>query len=219
MNRLTELLRDSRFIAELFNGPCVPRSPDGEYAPLNAEWIDEAASDAVTEAFSRLMPEGMPYLTRIVVEKNPDTLHGGACVDENAKRTRYFVLTAIPETEYPFDLSFPLIQQMRLICLIAWETVRAALTAARADLRVVLANEPEPPILNNARLEWASVYLGKKPYVGIMRLVDQCRDGDAPDIGGDFDVHLFKAREMAPDPFIDRLIAAYDADRPDAKEE
>ena len=44
----------------------------------------------------------MLYLTYIIAERNPDTMYGSICVDDNAKRMRYFVVSIIPDTEHPY---------------------------------------------------------------------------------------------------------------------
>ncbi len=210
---ITELLKDSTYVSGLLNGPCFPDNGELGFAPINPDWIDEEASGQVTEAFHRLLPDGIPYLTRIVVEQNPDTMYNGTCVDDNEKRLRYFVLTVIPDTDYPYDYSFPLIHQMWTVSLLCWEIVRATLAAAVCDLRVKIATNPVPPILNNARIEWVSFYLGREPYRGISKLSEQWVEAKEFD-GIETDVHLYKVREMEARPDLQRLIDAYDADYP-----
>lgn len=78
-------------------------------------------------------------------------------------------------------------------------------------MRVLIANDPVPPLLNNARLEWVSLYLGRKPYRGISTLSEQWTEAETFD-ACESDVHLYKVREMGPDPLLQRLIDAYDAD-------
>ena len=175
---ISELMKDKAYVADLLNGPCVPRDETQDCAPLNPDWIDEETSTVATEAFHRLLPDGIPYLTYIIAERNPDTMYGSICVDDNAKRMRYFVVSIIPDTEHPYDYSFPLIHQMWTVSLHCWELIRATLAAATSDMRVMLANNPIPPILNNARIEWVSLYLGKQPYRGISRLSEQWTEAE-----------------------------------------
>ena len=52
----------------------------------------------------------------------------------------------------------------------------APLAASRKDMQVQIATEPIPPMLNNARLEWVSIYLGRKPYEGVIQLREQMVD-------------------------------------------
>ena len=155
-----ELLKDKSFVAELLNGPCTFKDERTEYVPINPEWIDMDLSESITEAFHKLLPSGIPYLTYILVERNPDTMYDGTCVDDDDKRLRYFVICVIPDTEYPYDCSFPLIHQMWVLSLHCWEIIRATLAACTKEMQVRIANNPIPPILNNARIEWASLYLG-----------------------------------------------------------
>lgn len=214
MNGIEELLRSKGFASSLLNGPCPSKKDKNDYTPINPDWIDEKASDAVTDAFHKLLPSSFPYMTYILVEMNPDTLHGGTCVDANDKRLRYFVITVIPDTKYPYDFSYPLIHEMWTVCLHCWEIMRAALAACTEDMRVVLSTNPKPPILNNARLEWVSLYLGRQPYRGISRLSEQWAEGDDFD-GLEADIHLYKLREMEPNPLVQELIEAYDRECPE----
>ena len=78
----------------------------------------------------------------------------------------------------------------------------------------MLANNPIPPILNNARIEWVSLYLGKQPYRGISRLSEQWAEAEVFD-DCENDVHLYKVREMETNPLLQRLIDAYEADYPE----
>ena len=214
MNKITELMKDKDYIAALLNGPCPGRDDKHDCTPINPDWIDMEESATVTEAFHRLLPEGIPYLTYVVVERNPDTLYGGTCVDDNKKRVRYFVLSVIPDTDYPYDYSFPLIHTMWMVGLHCWEMTRATLAACTKQMQVLIANNPVLPILNNALLEWVSLYLGRKPYRGFSRLSEQWENPDDFD-GYEADVHLYRVREMETDTLLQRLIAAYDSDYPE----
>ena len=103
---------------------------------------------------------------------------------------------------------------MWTVSLHCWELIRATLAAATSDMRVMLANNPIPPILNNARIEWVSLYLGKQPYRGISKLSEQWTEAEDFD-NCENDVHLYKVREMEANPLLQRLIDAYEADYPE----
>ena len=215
---IEELLKDSDFITELLIGPCVPSDEEVKAAPVNREWIRDDLSDYVTNVFQKLMPDEVPYISRVLVERNPDTLHDGAVVDENGKRMRYIIVTVIPDTDFPFNYSYPLINLMWTVSLTCWETIRATISASRKYFRIFLADHPEPPILNNARVNWVSLYLGRMPYEGISRLSEQWASAESwADV--DRDVHLFEVRNMEPHPALQRLIEAYDLDHPGAPKE
>lgn len=217
MEKIEELLHDTRYLADLVNGPCMPHAPEVPFVPVHPEWIDHEASASVTEAFRRLLPEEMPYKSSVLVERNPDTLYGGACVDENKKRQRYVVVSIVPDAEAPYNYSFPLIHAMWMVSLGCWETVRATLVACRQDMQVRIVTEPKPPILNNARLDWVSLYLGRKPYEGCLKLSEQ--RSEAENEGKlDCDVHLLSVRALPPDPLLHRLLEAYDAEYPPASD-
>ncbi len=218
MKHITELLKDKNFLVDLLNGSCAPKDLKNEGAPINPAWIDAEASVTVTEAFHNLLPRGIPYLNTIIVERNPDTLYEGTCVDANEKRLRYIVVSVIPDTEFPFDYSYPLIHELWVVGLHCWELTRATLAACTKQMQVLLAKNPVPPILNNARLEWVSLYLGREPYRGISRLSEQWAESEDFD-GVEADVHLYKVREMDRTPLLQKLIDAYDQDYPEATHE
>lgn len=212
---ITELFRDKDFLVKLLNDHCPPRNSKDTGAPVNIDWIDMEASEQVTAAYHRLLPDGMPYLTYVIVERNPDTKFGGTCVDANEKRLRYIIVAVLPDTEFPFNYSFPLIHEMWQFALFCWDTIRATLAACTKEMQVLLVAELVPPILNSARIEWTTLYLGRIPYCGISKISEQY--ASAEDFNGlEVDVNLFKVREMESSPVLDRLIAAYEADFPQA---
>ncbi len=213
MNRIRELLKDTDYVVRLLNGPCKPGDDKHAYLPITREWVDEENSQTVTAALNRLLPDGIPYLNYALVESNPDNTLNGTCVNDLEKRLRYFVVTIVPDTEHPFDANLPLFHQMRIIALHCWEIIRSVLAANREFARVLIAKDPRPPILNNARIEWVTLYLGRKPYDGFTRLSEQWKSLEEFD-GYETDVHLFKLREMPADPLLQRMIDAYDADFP-----
>ena len=71
MNSIDSLLNDMDYIASLLDGPCRPQDGQLPREPLRREWIDAKASEEVTKALDRLLPEGMPYICRVIVEKIP----------------------------------------------------------------------------------------------------------------------------------------------------
>ena len=216
MDHIIELLKDRDYIVDLLKGPCPPKGLKDEVIPVNPDWIDDEASAAVTEAFQKLLPSGIPYLNMVLVERNPDSMFDGTCVDAVEKRIRYIVVSVIPDTDFPFDYSYPLIHEMWMTGLEAWENTRAVLAACTKKMRVLLAKQPIPPILNNARLEWVSLYIGRTPYRGISRLSEQWDEGFE---GIDIDVHLYKLREMESSPLLRKLLDAYDEDHPESDQQ
>ena len=215
MRNTYKLLSDTHYITELLNSVCSPRSEEKPFVPINPEWVDEVESLKVSYALRGLLPEESPYLTYVLVERNPDTLYDGVCIADNDKRLRYIVVTVVPDAEFPFNYSFPLIHAMTMVELNCWEMVRATLAASRKDMQVLIATEPIPPMLNNARLEWVSIHLGRKPYEGVIQLREQMVDECENENVGKYDVHLFRAREAEPNPLLQELIDAYDADCPE----
>ena len=213
MSKISELLTDTAFVTDLLNGPCVPSDNEREFSPINPGWLDDELSAEATAAFGRLMPEELPYPSLILAERNPDALFDGVGVDDNEKRLRYIVITILPDTEFPFNYSYPLIHEFQIAGLVCWETIRAVLKACTKEMQVRLTGHPAPPILNSARIGWVSLYLGRKPYQGISRLSEQWAEAEDFE-GTEADVRLYKVREMEENPLLTRLIEAYNADYP-----
>lgn len=217
MSKLQELLNDKNYMTNLVNYTLAKLHKGESFVPVFPDWVDEKVSGEVSEVFRRLLPEDMPYITTILVERNPDTLYDGVCTDGDDKRQRYIIVTVIPDTEYPFNYSYPLIHGMWSLSLYCWEIIRATLAACRKDMQVKINNGPAPLILNNAILERVSLYLGRKPYDGIVQLSQQIIDNEHDDIA-EYNVNLFKVREADAEPLLDRLIGAYDADYPETEQ-
>lgn len=209
---ISDLMKDKGFVAELLNGPLGPSSTEKEFAPVNPDWIDAASSEGVTDAFHGLLPPNLPYLTYIIVERNPNTIMEGTAVEDNDNRTRYFLVVILPDTEYPYNVNFPLITLMSITGLYAWEMVRATLAASEQWCRVVLAEDAKPPILNCAKVFWTSLFLGRKPYSGLRTLSEQWIKEEKP--GEEVDTHLHIVREAEESEIRAKLLSAYDEDYP-----
>ena len=222
--RTTDLLNNNEFFSALVNGPCQPENRG--FQPVRSEWIDDAASTRITEVLKTLLPSEDPYTRMVKVERNPDTIINGTAVDDSSKLTRYIVITLLPDTEYPYDINFPLIQGLGVLNLISWELCRAAIAASKESCRILIKGDPHLPILNSARVEWVSLYIGRRPFTGIdhLHLMNAELDTSEADVakGGnevgkdefDHDTHLFNLRAL-DDPLCEQLAAAYDEDFPE----
>ncbi len=211
--QIENLLKDPAYLAELLNGPCVPGDFDGTCKPIHPEWIDEERSNYLTLAYQKLLPGTLPYITCVKAECNPDTLYNGICVDNAEKRLRYFVITVVPDTDFPYDSSYPLLLFSGIASLHFWETARATIDASEQWMKVLIASDPVPPILNNARIEWVTLYLGRESFRGITKLSEQWAEAKDYD-GFEMNVHLYEIRNMKPCQVLQRLIDAYDKDFP-----
>ena len=208
---ILNLLKDPAYLSELLNGPCAPGNFKGASEPIHPEWIDIEKSAALTEAYRNLLPVTPPYITCVMAERNPDTQYEGTCVDDNSKRQRYFVITVVPDTDFPYDSSYPLLLLAGISGLYFWELARATIDACEQWMKVVLAADPVPPILNNAHIEWVTLYLGKEPFRGITQLSKQWAEAKKFD-GFELDVHFYEIRKMESCQTLQRLIDAYDRD-------
>jgi hypothetical protein len=216
---IKNLLQDNQYFADLLNGPCKPISldnggdkgnygPDGKYIPINPGWIDEERSSRMTDIYHNLIPIEMPYMTMVRVVRNPDVQMDGVSVDENDKRTRYIVVTIVPDLSFPYNTNFPLIQGNGIISLCTWEMTRATIAASEAYIKVAITDEPHPPILNNAVIEWVSFYIGDKGFSGPTNLNQMAIY--ATDIN--LDTHLYNVHTLKEDPLVNRIKEAANLD-------
>ena len=208
-----ELLNDPSYLGDLLNSFCRPGNCSGQNSPVHPEWIEPERSAFVTDAYHKLLPPGMPYLSTVQVECNPDTLFNGTCVDSPEKRQRYIVITIVPDTELPYNKCLPLFLYSGVNNLYHWEMVRATLDICERGMDAVISDRPVPPIMNNARIEWVTLFLGRQPFQGITELSRLWMES-IDDDGIEVDVHLYDVRRMKTDPVLQRLIDAYDSDCP-----
>lgn len=214
MKNAIAVLKDNSFFADLLNGPCKPTHEpraykEGTVLPINPDWIDDDMSERLTKVYHDLIPGEMPFETLVRVVKNPDVLMNGVAVDDGKKRTRYIVVMVVNDTEFPYDLNFPLIQCMGIVSLGSWEMTRAVIAASKEYARVQLVESPTPPILNNAIIEWVSLYVGKKGFTGPTNLKETAimKEDSLDDL--DTDTNLYDLRSI-DDPLVKRLLEAVD---------
>ena len=222
MNQTIALLKDNQFFAGLLNGPCKPvrdghdnrtveAAEERPFIPINPDWIDEEMSERLTKVYHSMVPDETPFVSIVRVVRNPDTIMNGIAVDDGRKRTRYIVVTVVQEAEYPYDMNFPLIQIMGIVSLSAWETTRSSIAASEAFAKVMITEQPVPPILNNATVEWVSLYVGRENFTGPTNLRTMTAISDRPPDDLDIDTHLYILRSMK-DPLAQRLVEASDQD-------
>lgn len=212
--KLTELLKQKEYICELLNGPCKPSMDTQSWRSINCDHIDAELSEKVTEEFLKRQPENTPYLTYVLVERDPDTLHEGSCIDDMKKRMRYFVITVIPDTKYPFDWFIPMLNSLWCAELACWELSRAVLAAAGQGMNVKITDEPVPPYLNYAYIESVCLYVGRQPFKGSTKLLTPLKEEEEQEERED-DIRLYKVRELPDMPVLQKLIDAYDSDFPE----
>lgn len=205
--KMRELLSDNQYIAELLNF-FVDRKANAKLQPICSEWIREKASDEVTRAYQLLSAQDGTLVNKVVVVQNPSVPEDATCVETLLDFPRYILLTVIPDVPLAYELNLPVLQTMGVLALSSWEFSGATARACRQMNRVSIRNEAVPPILNKAEVEWLSLYVGRKPFEG----GDNIQSNYDVDDKADFDIHLYKLREMEDNPVINRMICAYEAD-------
>ena len=151
--------------------------------------------------------DGM-LINKVIVVQNPNVPEDAACVENRSDCPRYILLTVIPDVPLAYEMNLPVLQTMGTLSLSSWEFSRATTRACRYMTEVRISNEVVPPVLNKAEVEWISLYVGRKPFQG----GDNIQSNFVVDDKVDFDVHLYKLREMEGNPVIERMIQAYDED-------
>jgi hypothetical protein len=164
-------------------------------------------SNRLTEVYHNLIPREMPFSTLVQVVRNPEQPEDTVVVDDTAKCPRYIIVTIVPESEIPYDVNFPLIQAMGVASLYSWELSRLTIAASERDTRVLIATNSIPPFLNVARIEWVSLYTGKRAFAGPSNVNSIVENGE----GLELDTHLFRIREMEH-LVVGRLIEAVELD-------
>ena len=106
------------------------------------------------------------FIHTVRVVRNPAVLDIPMSVESQTDRQRYILVTIIPDVPLTYECNFPLMQTMGIMALFSWELSRAVTQASREMAQVKVVEEPMPPILNNAQIEWVSLYVGKKPFEG-----------------------------------------------------
>lgn len=147
-------------------------------------------------------------INKVIVVQNPNVPEDVACVENRSECARYILLTVIPDVPLAYELNLPVLQTMGTLSLSSWEFSRATTRACRYMTEVRISNEAVPPVLNKAEVEWISLYVGRKPFQG----GDNIQSNFIVDDKVDFDVHLYKLREMEGNPVLERMIQAYDED-------
>ena len=205
-------LGNHEVLADLLNNACVPNNyQEKSYQPIQAAWIDDAASEAITKRMSHFIPEeDNPYLVQIKVIRRPDTPEDTVPLMEEDKAQRYIVIIAAPDVEDAYAMNYPFMQWCAVNCLQAWEMSRATLRASKAYAQVVLTGSPVPPLLNMADVEWVTLYMGKNPFIGCYRIDQGYKKGETPELV--HDTAFYRLREMVQTSAIQGLLAAFDED-------
>lgn len=163
-----------------------------------------------TVDYGMLSAQDGTYINVVKVVHDPEIPYDAVAVENNIDRRRYILITLIPDVDLAYELNFPIIQTMGVMALSSWEFGRAATLASQFMAKINLVDEPVPPILDNAVVEWISLYVGRTDFHGGDNL-EACCDEKVAD-PWNFDIHLYEARKMADNPLIRKLVDAYDAD-------
>lgn len=206
--KIRELLSDDQYITELLNYFIVEQKATGNNQPVCGDWIREKASEEITRTYRLLSAQDGMLINKVIVVQNPNVPEDTACVENRSDCPRYILLTVIPDVPLAYELNLPVLQTMGTLSLSSWEFSRATTRACRYMTDVCISNEAVPPVLNKAEVEWISLYVGRKPFQG----GDNIQSNFIVDDKVDFDVHLYKLREIEGNPAIEGMIQAYDAD-------
>lgn len=208
--RIKELLKDDSYVTQLLNHLLPLNHEDRAFVPITDGWMQVQASAEMTERYEHLTAQDDTFIHTVKVVLNPAMLDIPMSVESQTDRQRYILVTIIPDVPLTYECNFPLMQTMGFMALFSWELSRAVAQASREMARVKVVEEPMPPILNNAQIEWVSLYVGKKPFEGKADMQTDSITQNGENVT--LDIHLCEVRELQSDPLIAKLIDAYDAD-------
>ena len=208
--RIKELLKDDSYVTQLLNHLLPLNHEDRVFVPIPDGWMQAQASAEMTERYEQLTAQDDTFIHTVRVVRNPAVLDIPMSVESQTDRQRYILVTIIPDVPLTYECNFPLMQTMGIMALFSWELSRAVAQASREMARVKVVEEPMPPILNNAQIEWVSLYVGKKPFEGKADIQTDSITHNGENLM--LDIHLCEVRELQSDPLIAKLIDAYDAD-------
>ena len=214
---IKKLLEDNAYVTELLNRVCRPGDGQNVSPPLNGEWIDSERSGMLTEQYRMLSAQDGTFINVVKVLHRPDLPVTTVAVGENEARSRYVLITVIPDIPPAYELNFSLIQSMSIMALMSWEISRASTEASHAMANILITKNPVPPILNNAMVDWVSIYVGRKIFEGADNLMGKYAVSSEENLP--LDMHLYQVRQMDPDPLLERLLQAYEKDIPDISAE
>ncbi len=207
---LKELFSDSKYVAELLDSVCRPFGMDTEDYAIPEGWIDTKASAEITESYERLLPPDSLFWNTVKVVHDPRRPWNALSIKKNEDRNRYVLITVIPDVSPMTAMNFPIIQTMNIMSFIAWEQARSVTEACRREAQVQIVTGDSLPLLNTARIEWVSIYVGKALYTGTKSMFDGYKEPDENSVK--LNLNIYEARQMEQNPLLDRLIAAYDMD-------
>ena len=203
-------LSGNRNFAELVNRLYAPYPERWNTEPINVDWIDDEWSAMMTERFEKVYDWNPRFLNVIKAERNPE-IDPLACIAEDPwKRPRYILMTVIPDVPPSYEMNLPILEWLSVGILQASEVERAAVNACEHALDIQMSDKPNLPYLNRARVEWLSVYVGRKEFGGLTEIGQKFNPGEEPDYP--FRCRLLRARERMDEPLVSRLIRAYEED-------
>ena len=208
---IQDLFSDKKYIADLVSTAVRLCDEKLEYKAFDPSWIVDEMSEKITALYQNITFDNKRFYNKVVVVCSPDCVPFPYCIQKDAERPRYILLTIIPDVPLSYELNLPIIQQMGVVGLEASELVRSAVYACENSAEVLISKDPVPPLLCNARVQWLSVYVGKTEFQGLTTFSSKFTDGEQLE-GYEFDCHVIKARNAAEDPVIKRLIEMYDKD-------
>ena len=213
--RLKALLSDDDYIRRLLSDG-VLCDECGMNSTIPEGWIDQAESEKITAHYKLLTEQDGTFLNVIKVVRNPEIPPDTVAVENIEDRRRFVLITVVPDVDAAYALNLPTFQTVGYLALYGWDLSRATTRAAKYAGEVKFATKPLPPVLNNAYVDWVTIYVGKNDFQGRRNIGATYVEGENDLL--DMDIHLYEARKMEEKPLMQKLVEAYDADCVDAQD-
>ena len=178
------------------------------YEPVNPAWIDEEKTVYMTEVMHKILPKEFPFFTCVTVVKDPEWKQIAEKEEELHKHLRYILVTVVGD-EYPsYQANYGIFNMCAAGQLGFWETARSAHAASNIGARIKFVDYETLPSLQEAHVEYVTLYVGEKPFTGSRSFSEHADDCDA-NLGP---VQMAAIRDMTCTPATEGLLAAYEAD-------
>jgi len=179
------------------------------YEPVNPSWIDAENTAYMTNVLHNILPKGFPFFACVTVVKDPEWKLVAETEEEMGKHLRYILVTVVGN-EYPaYQANYGIFNMCTAAQLALWEMARSTNAACTIGARVRFVEHEMVPLLQKAHVEYVTLYLGEKKYVGSLSFSEHTDESDI----NVYPVQMVAIRDMPCTPAASGFLAAYEMDK------
>lgn len=183
----------------------------GGYQPVIADWIDRENTAYMTEVVQGIVPGGYPFFPFVVVEKDPEWTLIARDVEELGHSLRYILINVLTDVPGVFLENYGIFHSCTVVCLEAWEIMRATDGACTALAKVQFAENPKLPVLQIAKKDYITLNLGREPFSGTKCLNDHMQS-PKPEEQALLEAKVVDVRSMEMTSAVKKFLMAYEED-------